>query len=126
MLIFIEYFIEAVHGQESDPGHTQLRYDLVCYRGLTAGRPPTHADHKRFNLNKRVCLNEQKSIKVCNLLSLAVIPRRATSCVNCPLRSPDDWLSLRVDGAAGADGSLSLLPGTRQRGLGREKTLIQS
>ena len=60
------------------------------------------------------------------LLSLAVVPRRATSCVNCSLRSPDNRLPLGVDGATGADGPLSLLPHPGKRRLGRKSKLIQS
>ena len=52
MLLLVEDFVEAVHGQESNPGHTKLRDDLVRHCGLPAGRTSTHSDHKGLNLCK--------------------------------------------------------------------------
>ena len=77
MLVLVEYFIEAVHGEEGDPGDVQLGDDLVGHSRLPAGGATTDPDDERLDL-----------------LALAIVPRGPPSCVDCPLGSSDDGLPL--------------------------------
>ena len=77
MLVLVEDLVEAVHGEEGDPGDVQLGDDLVGHGGLPAGRAAADADDERLDL-----------------LSLTVVPGRPTGRVNCPLGCPDDGLPL--------------------------------
>ena len=50
MLLVVEDLVEAVHAEKGDPGHAELRDDLVGHRRLAAGRAAAHAYHERFHL----------------------------------------------------------------------------
>ena len=96
MLLLIENFVEAVHGEEGDPGDVQLGDDLVGHGRLAAGRASADADHEWFHL-----------------LALTVVPWRPTLGVDGPLGGADDGFPLRADGGVGGQRPLSLSPSHR-------------
>ena len=93
VLPLIEDLVEAVHGEEGDPGHVQLGDDLVGHRGLAAGGASADPDDKWLHL-----------------LALAVIPGGPALGVNGPLGRPDDGLPLGADRGVGGQRPLSLAP----------------
>ena len=93
VLPLVEDLVEAVHGEEGDPGHVQLGDDLVGHGGLAAGGAAADADDEGLDL-----------------LALAVVPGGPARRVDGPLGGADDGLPLGADGGAGAQGSLPLLP----------------
>ena len=92
VLPLVEHLVEAVHGEERDPGHVQLGDDLVCHGGLAAGRAAADPDHEWLDL-----------------LALAVVPRRPALRVDRALGRADDGFPLRADGRVGGQRSLPLI-----------------
>ena len=92
MLPLVEHLVEAVHGEQRDPGHVQLRDDLVGHGGLAAGRAAADPDDEGLDL-----------------LALAVVPGRPALRVDGALGRADDGLPLRADGRVGGQRPLPLM-----------------